>query len=155
MLLASIGHHQKLTKVLKNYGIFYVRKTKTTKQFLSILSIMMILNLWKKSQSNFSCGFSLLVIYNINNAILETEAATGGVLWEKVFLEISQNSNTCAWVSFLIKLQAEACKFIKKTVARVFSCELCKISKNTFLQITPQGDCFCWKSYKSWNHKNK
>ena len=114
MLLASIGHHQKLTKVLKNYGIFYVRKTKTTKQFLSILSIMMILNLWKKSQSNFSCGFSLLVIYNINNAILETEAATGGVLWEKVFLEISQNSNTCAWVSFLIKLQAEACKFIKK-----------------------------------------
>ena len=41
-----------------------------------------------------------------------TEAATGGVLKEKVFLEISQNSqeNTCA---------------------QVFSCEFCKISKST------------------------
>ena len=37
-----------------------------------------------------------------------TEAATGGALWKKVFLEISQNSqeNTCARVSFLIKLLA-------------------------------------------------
>ena len=36
------------------------------------------------------------------------EAATRGVLWKMVFLEISQNwqENTCAWVSFLIKLQA-------------------------------------------------
>ena len=35
-------------------------------------------------------------------------AVTRGVLWEKVFLEISRNSkeNTCARVSFLIKLQA-------------------------------------------------
>ena len=36
-----------------------------------------------------------------------TEAATRGVLWEKVFLEILQNSLENAWarVSFLIKLQ--------------------------------------------------
>ena len=36
-----------------------------------------------------------------------TEAATGGVLSKKVFLEISQNSqkNTCVGVSCLIKLQ--------------------------------------------------
>ena len=36
------------------------------------------------------------------------EAATNGVLWKKVFLEILQNSleNLCARVSFLIKLQA-------------------------------------------------
>ena len=35
------------------------------------------------------------------------EAATWGVLWKKVFLKISQNSqeNTCARVSFLIWLQ--------------------------------------------------
>ena len=33
---------------------------------------------------------------------------------------------------FLIKLQGEACSFIKKeTQAQVFSCEFCKISKNT------------------------
>ena len=46
------------------------------------------------------------------------EAAIGGVLWEKVFLEISQNllEKTCARVSFLTKLQALAlaCNFIKK-----------------------------------------
>ena len=47
---------------------------------------------------------------------------------KKVFLEISQNSqeNTCARVS-------EACNFIKKeTLAQVFSCEFCEISKNPF-----------------------
>ena len=52
----------------------------------------------------------------------------------EVFLEISQNSqeNTCARVSFLIKLQ-EACNFIKKeALAQVFSCEFCEISENTF-----------------------
>ena len=48
------------------------------------------------------------------------EAATWGVLWKKVFLEISQNSqeNACARASFLTKLQA--------------SCEFCDISKSTF-----------------------
>ena len=63
---------------------------------------------------------------------------------EKVFLEISRNllENTCARFSFLIKL--EACNFIKKeTLARVFSCEFCEISKNTFfiehLQATASG----------------
>ena len=44
------------------------------------------------------------------------EAATRGVLWKKVILEISQNSqeNTCARVSFLIKLQAWGLQLIKK-----------------------------------------
>ena len=54
------------------------------------------------------------------------EATIGGVLQEKVFLEISQNlqENTRVWVSLLIKLQASACNFIKKeTLAQVFSCE--------------------------------
>ena len=51
-----------------------------------------------------------------------------------MFLEISQNSqeNTCARVSFLIKLQASG--LIKKeALAQVFSCfaKFCKISKNT------------------------
>ena len=46
----------------------------------------------------------------------KTAAATGEVLLEKVFLEISQNfqKHTCATVSFLIMLQAEACNVIKK-----------------------------------------
>ena len=56
-----------------------------------------------------------------------TKAAPRGVLLENVFLEISQNSqeNTCAEVSFLIKLQASAsaCNFIKKeTLTQVLSC---------------------------------
>ena len=72
------------------------------------------------------------------------KAATGGVLLKKLVLKISQNSqkkNTCATVSFLIvfiRLQAliykirEACSFIKKeALAQVFSCEFCKIFKNT------------------------
>ena len=64
-----------------------------------------------------------------------TEAATGGVLQEKAFLEMLQNSqeNTCARVSLLIKFLAEACSFIKKkTQAQMFSCEFWEISKNTF-----------------------
>ena len=51
-----------------------------------------------------------------------------------VFSEILQNSqeNTCATASFVIKLQASACNFIKKeTLARVFSFDFCEISKNT------------------------
>ena len=50
-----------------------------------------------------------------------------------MFLEISQNSreNTCVRDSFLIKLQA--CNFIKKkSLAQVFSCEICEIFKNNF-----------------------
>ena len=53
-----------------------------------------------------------------------------------MFLEISQNSqeNTCATVTFLMKLQTEACNFIKKEnlVHVLFSCEFCEVSKNTF-----------------------
>ena len=43
-----------------------------------------------------------------------SEAATEGVLKEKVFLEISQNSQGNTRGSFLIKLQAETYSFIKK-----------------------------------------
>ena len=66
---------------------------------------------------------------------LGTEAATIGVPWKKVFLEILQNSpeNNCARVSFLIKLQVLVCNFIKKeSLAQVFSFEFCEISKNNF-----------------------
>ena len=59
---------------------------------------------------------------------------------KKVFLEISHNSQekTCVRISFLTKLQASACKFIKKdSLAQVSSCEFCEISKNTFFYRTP------------------
>ena len=57
---------------------------------------------------------------------------------KEVFLEILQKSqeNTCARVSFLIKLQA--CNFVKKeTLATAFPCEFCEISRNTFSYKTP------------------
>ena len=63
----------------------------------------------------------------------------------KVFSEILQKSqeNTCARVSILIKLQAWACSFIKKeTLAQVFSCDFCEISKEHLFHRTPLGDCF-------------
>ena len=48
-----------------------------------------------------------------------------------MFLEVSQTSqeNTCARVSFLIKLQASG-------LAQMLFCEFCEISKTTFLQNT-------------------
>ena len=52
-------------------------------------------------------------------------------------LKISQNSqeNTRVRVSFLIKLQASACNFIKKeTPAQVYSCEFYEFFKNNFLK---------------------
>ena len=44
---------------------------------------------------------------------------------------------------FLMRLQTSGLRFIKKeTLAQVFSCEFCKISKNTFFYRTYLGDCF-------------
>ena len=71
---------------------------------------------------------------------VETEAFTRRSSVKRVLLEISQNSqeNTCARVSFLIKMQASTCNFIKKeTLAQVFSCEYSEISKNNFSYRTP------------------
>ena len=54
---------------------------------------------------------------------------------EKMFLDITQNSqeNTCGRVSFLIKLQAQACNFIQnQTLGQVFSCEFVKFLRATF-----------------------
>ena len=51
-----------------------------------------------------------------------------------MFLKISQNlqENTCAKVSFLTRLQAEAFNFIKKKKSGLFFCEFCEIFRNTF-----------------------
>ena len=69
-----------------------------------------------------------------------SEAATGGVPWKKVFLKISQN--TCARVSFLIKLQASTCDFVKKRDCRtgVFLWILRNFQRQLFY-ITPLDEC--------------
>ena len=57
---------------------------------------------------------------------------------KKVFLEISQKSqeNTCARISCLIKVQAWGFRQ-NETLALMFSCDFCKISKNTIFYRTP------------------
>ena len=62
---------------------------------------------------------------------ITSEAATRGVLWKNMFLEIIPNSqeDTCARVL----CQCARVNIIKKeTLAQVLSCEFCEISKNTF-----------------------
>ena len=62
-------------------------------------------------------------------------AASWGCSAKKVFLEISRNSreNTCTRVSSLIKLQAEACKFIKNEPHRCFLVNFAKFLRTPFL----------------------
>ena len=81
----------------------------------------------------------------------ETEAVVRRCSIKKVFLEIWQNSqeNNCPRESFLIKLQA-----IKKdSLAQVFSCGFCEISKDTFfiehLRWLPLINISLWAS-KDW-----
>ena len=65
-----------------------------------------------------------------------SEAATRGVPFKKVFLEILQNSqeNTCARVSFFDKVAGLrlATLLRKDTRTKVFSCEFWEFSNNTF-----------------------
>ena len=71
---------------------------------------------------------------------------------KKVFLEILQNSqeNTCA--TLLIKLQP--CNFIKKeSLAQVFSCKFCEVSKNTFFSEHLWPTAFSERSY-IWQKMN-
>ena len=74
-----------------------------------------------------------------------------------MFLEISQNSqgNTCARFPFF-----KVYKFIKKeTLAQVFSCVFCEISKNTFYCRTPLGAAFgnrvLWRKTRERNLNEK
>ena len=93
----------------------------------------------------FSCEFCELFkntcfAEDLQTAGFETPGRSSRPSVKKVFLEISENSqeNTWARVSFLIKFQAGACKFIKKeTLAQVSSCESCKIFQNTLFYRTP------------------
>ena len=59
------------------------------------------------SKNSISLERKIGNILTCSSYITLTVAATGGVIWKKVFLEISRNSqgNTCARDSFVIKLQ--------------------------------------------------
>ena len=108
---------------------------------------------------------------SLNTALLYTEAATRGVLWEKVFhniseaavrrcsvekvfLEISQNSqeDTCVRVSFLIKLQASGLRpatLLKKRLwRRCFPVNFVKFLRTSFLQNTSGGCFFLYSNFQ-------
>ena len=53
-------------------------------------------------------------------------------------------------LSFLIKLQAQACKFIKKeTLVQIFPCGFCEISKKTFFTVYLQATASVCKNVHS------
>ena len=86
--------------------------------------------------------FYKLVSKNAEAAVRKCslEAVAQRCFVKRVLLKILQNlqENTCLRVSLLIKLDALACNFIKKgTLAQVFSCEFCELSKNTCFYKTP------------------
>ena len=70
------------------------------------------------------------------------EAATRGVLWKKVFLEILQNlqENTCARVSFFTKVAGlRAVNLLKKRLRhRCFPVNFAKLLRTPFLQNSSQ-----------------
>ena len=66
----------------------------------------------------------------MSQTLIYLEAVVQRFSVKKVFLEISRNSQENTY--------ARVCNFIKKeTLAQVFSCEFCEISKNTFFYRTP------------------
>ena len=77
---------------------------------------------------HFYCPTKITISINIF-----AEAVARRCSVKKVFLEISQNSleSTCTRVPFLMNV------IKKETLAQVFSCEFCKISKSTFSYKTP------------------
>ena len=71
------------------------------------------------------------------------------VFCKKSVLKNLPNSGICARVSFLIKLQASACNFIKReTLAQVLFCEFCEIFKNLFFT-----ELLRWLLLKSYAQK--
>ena len=97
----------------------------------------------QRSTEKNSAVYSFLLALQatvLTRIYIVTEAVVRKCSVKNMFLEISQNSqkNTCAKVSFLIKLQPQTCNFIKKeALAELFSCEFCEISMNTFSYRTP------------------
>ena len=71
----------------------------------------------------------------------------------KVFLENSQNSkeNTCARVSFLIKLQTWACKFVKKETLEQVTLALLLLILN-FLYVPSILLAFSKKSFQNFQN---
>ena len=86
--------------------------------------------LWKTCSKKFHKIYGKNLCHSLFISVAKTSEAVVQRCSMKKMLEISQNSqeNTCTRVCFLIKVQASG----KETLTQLFSCEFCKISKNTF-----------------------
>ena len=84
---------------------------------------------------------------------INTEAVVQRCSLKKVFLENSQNSkeNTCARVSFLIKLQTWACKFVKKETLEQVTLALLLLILN-FLYVPSISLTFSKKSFQNFQN---
>ena len=115
-----IDHIHELSRAYQDYNSFF----KELLRKRQLVNINVLIKCQKQK--------SFRILWKI---LLTREAATGNFPLGRLFLEISQNpqENTFVRVSFLIKLQATVCNFIKnKTLAQVLFCEFCEISNNTF-----------------------
>ena len=85
--------------------------------------------------SPLSPTFKKLISETNRTSCLEVFCKKSGL---RNFAKFTGKHLTCARVSLLIKLQAEACSVIsKETLSQLFSCEFCEFSKNTFSYRTP------------------
>ena len=83
---------------------------------------------------------SYLTSYSVAEAVIQ------GCSVKKVFLEILQNSQG--------KHLCHNLFFNKETLAQMFCCEFCEISKNTFFLQNTSSGCFCscsWLLFVVWS----
>ena len=117
--------------VLRNFAKFTGKHLCQKLSFNKVAGLRLA-TFWKESLAQvFSCEFILQNFLQRASGVstnethtgktffMFAEAATRCVLQKKVFLEISQNSqeNTCARVSFLIKLQASGLRCVQSMQA--------------------------------------
>ena len=92
----------------------------------------------------------LLCAFKINNDVKESEAVVRRCSVNKIFLEISQNSqeNTCAraWPGTLLK---------KRLWHRYFPVNFCEISENTFFHRTTLVALLFWRTHLLKNVSSK
>ena len=123
------------------YNILGAKYPSTPKSYTAIFILSFII-MFTITAVTFIINSTIIFV-----AFVVTETATRYGLWKKLFLEILQNSqkNTCARVSFLMKLQAKPATLLKKDSGTgVFLWILQNFQEHLFYR-TPPGDCFWYK----------
>ena len=109
---------------------------------------MQSVNIALNHYSTNSSVMSIVGSVYVDTTYYVQKQSSRGVLWKKMFVEISQNSweNTCARVSFLIKLQTLGLKlYLKRDSGIGVFPWIFEISKNIFFYRTPlvAASVFC------------